>query len=116
MFSKIFTSVAIMQKGQMVINGRIDEVSARVMGATVLIIDVLDGQDVFHNIVRADSRAGEIERTNATTFQFRFSGDSHAASELLAHLIRSEVRVAAFSPKREGLEDVFLKVGAREVS
>ena len=110
------TSVAIMQKGQMIISGKIDEVSARVMGATVLSVDVLEGSDAFRRVVESDARAGAIERTDGTTYEFRFDGDSHAASDLLAAIIGGGVRVAAFAPRREGLEDVFLKVGAKEVS
>ena len=37
------------------------------------------------------------------------------ASDLLAALVRGGVRVSSFSRRREGLEDVFLKVGAREL-
>jgi len=110
------TSVAIMQKGQMIISGKIDEVSARVMGGAIIAVDVLDGLEVFHRIVGSDVRAAGIERKSVMTYEFRYSGDPEAASDLLGSLVREGVRVAAFAPKREGLEDVFLKVGAKEVS
>ena len=110
------TSVAIMQRGQMMISGKIDEVAARVMGATVLSVDVLEGVETFRRIIGSDGRAGAVEQTHGTNYEFRFNGDSHAASDLLALMIRDGVRVAAFAPRREGLEDVFLKVGAKEVS
>ncbi len=110
------TSVAIMQKGQMIISGKIDEVNTRVMGAAILSVEVLDGLETFRRIVEADDRAGLIEPKQAMTYEFRFNGDSHAASDLLANLVHSGVRVAAFAPRREGLEDLFLKVGANEVS
>ncbi len=113
------TSVAIMQKGRMVISGKIDEVTARVMGAAVLAVDILDGLETFLRIVESDGRAGLVERkhgTGGTTYEFRYDGGPEAASDLLASLVREGVRVAAFAPRREGLEDLFLKVGANEVS
>jgi ABC-2 type transport system ATP-binding protein len=110
------TSVAIMQKGQMIISGKIDEVSARVMGATVLAVDVLDGVEAFLHVVSRDSRAGEVELKIGSTYEFRFDGDSLAASDLLTAIVSTGARIAAFAPRREGLEDVFLKVGAKEVS
>jgi ABC-2 type transport system ATP-binding protein len=110
------TSVAIMQKGQMVISGNIDEISARVMGGLVLVVEVLAGQETFSRVVAEDPRTGVVERRNDTTFEIRFNGDPEAASDLLASLIRQNVRISAFSPRRDGLEDVFLKVGAKEVS
>ncbi len=110
------TSVAIMQKGQMIVHGRIDEVSARVMGGTVFAVEVLEGHEVFHNVLGGNTKAGPVERKNELIFEFRWTGDQRDASELLQALIQAEVRISAFGPKREGLEDVFLKVGAREVS
>ena len=110
------TSVAIMQKGQMIVSGKIDEVNARVMGTAYLTVDVLDGLDAFLRVIESDGRAGLVERKNGTAYEFPFEGGPDAAAELLATLVRAEVRVASFAPRREGLEDLFLKVGAREVS
>jgi ABC-2 type transport system ATP-binding protein len=110
------TSVAIMQKGQMVVSGRIDEVSARVMGTSSLAVEVLDGHEAFLRLVASDGRAGPVERRNGTAFEFPFQGGPDSAADLLATLVREGVRVASFAPRRDGLEDVFLKVGAKEVS
>jgi ABC-2 type transport system ATP-binding protein len=110
------TSVAIMQKGQMIVSGKIDEVNARVMGTAYLSVDVLDGLEAFLRVVESDGRAGLVERKNGTAYEFPFEGGPDAAADLLATLVRAEVRVASFAPRREGLEDLFLKVGAKEVS
>jgi ABC-2 type transport system ATP-binding protein len=109
-------SVAIMQKGQMIVSGKIDEISSRIMGGTTLAVEVLDGLEAFLRTVEADGRAGLVERKNGTTFEFLFNGDSEAAADLLASLIHSGARISSFSPRREGLEDLFLKIGAKEVS
>ena len=60
------------------------------------------------NILYAD-RQGNI-------FAFSYDGDARAASDLLARLVGAGVRVASFARKQAGLEEVFLKVGARELS
>ncbi|MDX2035217.1 MAG: ABC transporter ATP-binding protein [Isosphaeraceae bacterium] len=114
--SEFCTSIAIMQRGRMVVNGRIDEISARVMGAATLTVEVLDGSSRFLEIVSGDERAGAVERIGATTYQFRFNGDAVASAALLSNLIGNGISIAAFAPKREGLEDLFLKIGAKEVS
>ena len=41
---------------------------------------------------------------------------SRIGSDLLARLVGAGVRVASFARKQAGLEEVFLKVGARELS
>jgi ABC-2 type transport system ATP-binding protein len=109
-------SVAIMQKGQMIVSGKIDEISSRIMGGTTLAVEVLDGLEAFLRTVESDERAGLVERKNGTTYEFLFNGSSDAAADLLARLIHSGARISSFSPRREGLEDLFLKIGAKEVS
>jgi ABC-2 type transport system ATP-binding protein len=109
------TAVAIMERGRMVVSGRIDEVNARVLGASLLAVEVLGDADAFARIVGDDPRAGPIER-RGEAFEFRFRGDAAQASDLLAALVRGGVRVASFARRRDNLEELFLKVGARELS
>jgi len=109
------TSVAIMERGELKISGRIDDVHRQVMGDQLLSIEVLGGDDVLLAQIGGDDRAGPIERTN-NTFEFRFRGDALAASDLLASLIRQGVRVSAFQRRKDNLEELFLKVGSKELS
>lgn len=99
----------------MVVNGRIDEVQARIMGTAILAVEVLGPEEAFRRVVAEDELAGPIERRNGT-LEFAYGGDAEAASELLARLVGAGVRVASFARRREGLEELFLKVGAKELS
>lgn len=109
------TSVAIMERGSVVVHGRLDEVNARIMGDSLIAVEIVDGHAEFHRIIAADPRAGEVlGRENA--FEFRYRGDADAASDLLVALVQSGVRVASFAPRRDNLEELFLKVGAKELS
>src|SRR5262245_1920829 len=110
------TSVVIMEKGQIVIGGRIDEVNQRVLGDSFLTVEVLGEVELFQWVVGADDRAGPIESKGNGSYEFRFRGDAQAASELLASLVQQGVRVSGFSRKRDNLEDLFLKVGSKELS
>ncbi|HWE35375.1 MAG TPA: ABC transporter ATP-binding protein [Isosphaeraceae bacterium] len=113
--SEFCTAVAIMEKGRMVINGTIDEVRDRVMGGTILEVEVLGDPEPLLRIVAEDPLAGKAEQVNGT-IAVPYRGDVEAASDLLAVLVRGGVRVAAFRRRREGLEELFLKVGAKELS
>jgi ABC-2 type transport system ATP-binding protein len=108
------TSVAIMEKGSIVVSGRIEDVNQRVMGDSLVSVDVLDGADQFLKIVDAEERAGPVQRRNNHTYEFRFRGDAEAASDVLANLVRQGVRVSGFVRRRDNLEDLFLKVGSKE--
>ena len=109
------TSVAIMERGSLVVSGRIEEVNQRVMGDLLLAVEVLGEADVFLGIIAADDRAGPVERKE-NAYEFRFRGDAEAASDLLANLVRQGVRVCSFVRRRDNLEELFLKVGSKELS
>ncbi len=109
------TAVAIMEKGQLVVSGRIDEVNARIMGESLLAVEVLGDPQAFLDIVAGDERAGPAER-KGSSHEFRYRGGAEEASALLARLVTSGVRIASFARRKENLEELFLKVGAREVS
>jgi ABC-2 type transport system ATP-binding protein len=110
------TSVTIMERGQIVVSGRIDDVNQRILGDSLLSVEVLSGVESFEWIVGADDRAGPIEHRNNHTYEFRYRGDAEAASELLARLVGQGVRISGFARRRDNLEDLFLKVGSKELS
>ncbi|HEU5115243.1 MAG TPA: DUF4162 domain-containing protein, partial [Isosphaeraceae bacterium] len=111
------TSIAIMQKGRMVVSGRIDEIREQVMGGSTLSVEVLGNGDAaaLRRVVGEDHRAGSVAELPGR-FEFRYQGDAEAASELLGRLVSGGVRVVSFARRKEGLEELFLKIGAREVS
>ncbi len=110
------TSVVIMEKGRVIVAGRIEEVNQRVMGDSYLTVEVLGEAELFHWVVGADLRAGAIESRGKNMYEFRFRGDAQAASELLTTLVQQGVRIAGFARRRDNLEDLFLKVGSKELS
>ena len=66
-------------------------------------------------VLAANPLAGTPARTG-NTFSFPFDGGAQEASDLLEELVRAGVRVAHFGRKKEGIEEVYLRVGTREVS
>ena len=110
------TSVAIMERGKLVVGGRIDEVNQRIMGDSLISVEVL-GDTGAIPLDRRMPRARR-GRSSARTqvYEFRFQGDQEAASELLTALVHGGVRVASFERRRDNLEELFLKVGSKELS
>ncbi len=109
------TSVVIMERGSLVVSGRIGEVNQRVMGDASVVIEILGEPEGLVAILAGDERAGPVER-RGEIFEFRYRGDVEATTALLAKLVGAGVRVSSFTRKRDNLEELFLKVGAREVS
>jgi ABC-2 type transport system ATP-binding protein len=109
------TSVAIMERGRLVVSGKIDEVNRRVMGDSMIVVDVVGEADAFLAAMTGARGAGPVERKNGS-YEFRFDGDAEAASTLLTMLVSQGVRVSGFTRRRDNLEELFLKVGSRELS
>lgn len=109
------SSIGIMQRGKMVVSGGVAEIAANVMGKSLLVIELAAGEELFRRIVLEHRQTGKIEK-RGELFEVPFDGDQNAAADLLTLLVQNGVRVSAFHRKRESLEDVFLQVGAKELS
>ena len=109
------TSIGIMQRGQMVVSGKVDEIAEKVLGQSILEIEIVSGAQPLQDILlkrRLDFEPDESRRN----FAVPFDGDDRSASILLTELVTAGVSVSSFTRKRESLEDVFLQIGAKEVS
>jgi ABC-2 type transport system ATP-binding protein len=114
--SDFCTSIGIMQKGAMVVSGSIEDIARRMSPHKTLAVravsPVADARAVLLSlpkVVQVDDADGEL--------LVRF--DSNAAeevAELLASLVRAGVRVQSFYERKLDVEDIFLEVGASEVS
>jgi len=114
--SEFCTSVAIMERGRMVVSGKIDEINARMAGDATLTIEILGDPAPFLEVIAADPRrSGEVDR-RGTAYEFRYRGGHEECADLLARLVVGGVRVASFAPRKDNLEELFLKVGAKALS
>jgi ABC-2 type transport system ATP-binding protein len=113
--SEFCTSVAIMERGRLVESGRIEDVNARIMGDSALAIEMLGDPEACLQMLAGDPRAGPVQHDHGSLV-LRYRGGPEEASELLARLVSAGVRVVSFSRRKDNLEELFLKVGARELS
>ncbi len=113
--SEFCTSIGIMEKGRMMVSGRVEEVAERVLGRAEAWVEPLGDDAACANLLEADPRVSSLRREGAALV-FGFDGGAEELSDLLRNLVTAGVRVASFGRRKEDLEDVFLKVGAKEVS
>jgi ABC-2 type transport system ATP-binding protein len=109
------TSIAVMERGRLVVNGTIDEVRARLSAGLVLTVELAGGEGEFLRHLESDPLVGGFERQNGA-FRVTYRGDREQAADLLTALVGAGVKVAAFAPHKEGLEELFQKIGAKELS
>ena len=116
--SEFCTSVAIMERGRMVVHGTIEEVQAKFNDGIELHIKVLGRADELSQWLSSRETVRKVERDNSSDHLFvqLIGHDDTMVAQLLLEICKADFPVVSFAPRREGLEDLFLKVGAKEVS
>ncbi|HKD37373.1 MAG TPA: ABC transporter ATP-binding protein [Pirellulales bacterium] len=103
------TSIGIIERGQLLMHGPIEDVYRRIRRNRLIEIKFMDGMDVGLSIVRSmpETRDVRIEDHRATV---ELEGDDTKVAELLDSLTRQGVRLRSFNDKDPTLEDVFMLV------
>ena len=103
------TSIGIIERGQLLMHGPIEEVYSRIRRNRLIEIKFVDDMDVGLSIIRSmpETRDVRIEDHRATV---ELEGDNAKVAELLDTLMRQGVRLRSFNDKDPTLEDVFMLV------
>jgi len=103
------TSIGIIERGQLLMHGPIEDVHRQIRGNRVVEIRFLDQMELGLSIIRqcAATRDVVVEDHQAT---IELSADDQQVAELLESLSRAGVRMRSFHEKDPTLEDVFMLV------
>ncbi len=103
------TSIGIIERGQLLMHGPIEEVYHQIRGSLVIKARLGDRLQKGLSIVRSNPDVRDVQVDgNQLTIEFAEGVDSQ--SELLATLIGNQVEVHSFAEKEPTLEDVFMRV------
>lgn len=116
--SEFCTCVAIMERGKMVVQGTIAEVQAKFSDGIELQLRVIDRpQEALAWLSQCEAVTSATADSDPNHMFVRIpTQNDDIVADLLKAMIQQGFRVTSFAPRREGLEDLFLKVGAKEVS
>jgi ABC-2 type transport system ATP-binding protein len=103
------TSIGIIERGQLLMHGPIEEVYRRIRRNRLIEIKFVDRMDVGLSIIRSmpETRDVRIEDHRAT---IELEGDDAKVAQLLDMLMQQGVRLRSFNDKDPTLEDVFMLV------
>jgi len=114
---ELCTSVAIVDRGKVLAQGRVADIEARLRVGAVLRVRVL-GEDEALAAARdhfaADREVASASVLDDRTIELAFSGDDAGSARLLAEAVRAGVSVASFARAASDLEELFLQVTSRE--
>ncbi len=112
---ELCTSVAIVDRGQVLAQGRVSDIERRLRFGAVLRIKVLgDGEAIA---AARERLAADVDVASATvlddgTIELGFRGDDAATARLLAETVAAGIAVVSFARAASDLEELFLQVTA----
>jgi ABC-2 type transport system ATP-binding protein len=103
------TSIGIIERGQLLMHGPIDDVYRRIHRNRSIEIKFIDGMDAGLSIIRSmpEMRGIQVEDHRVTV---ELEADDEKVCRLLDELAKQGVRVRSFNDKDPTLEDVFMLV------
>lgn len=107
--------LGIMNQGEMVVSGRIDDIITRMQPRRLVEIDCPKAAATAGPLLA--HRPGVLSASvEGRTVRLEFEGDDDTLGGLLTFLVGSGIIVTRFVEKRLGVEEIMLQVGAREAS
>jgi len=117
--------VAIMERGQLVISGEIDEVLRQAAGHRSIAIHVLNDPagavalleqiPSVLNIYLPEPDNGYKTSAGIVRIEIEFHGDKQARADLLERLVNEKIRIVAFNETITNLEEAFLRLTQGDV-
>jgi ABC-2 type transport system ATP-binding protein len=101
--------VGIIERGELLVSGDVQDIMAQVTGGKTLEIKLLDGTERAMEIL-ADAPGVRAVRPVNAHLHVEFTGDLEAQASLNKLLVDSGLRVQTFSEQETDLEDIFMKV------
>jgi len=110
---ELCTSVAIVDHGQVLAQGRVADIEKRLRYGAVLRVRVLgDGEaiEAARDFFAAEARVASAAILDDGQIELGFRGDDAESADLLARAIGGGIRVASFARAASDLEELFLQV------
>jgi ABC-2 type transport system ATP-binding protein len=114
--SEICSSVGIMERGELRLSGRVDEIASRLKPHTTVEVEIVARPSGLEDLLRQKGYVREF-RWDGDCLQVDLEGGREERADLAESILRGGGRFCTFSVKKENLEDLFIQItGGGEVS
>ncbi|TWT32040.1 ABC transporter ATP-binding protein [Blastopirellula retiformator] len=105
------TSVGIIERGQLLMHGPIEDVYRRIRKNRILQIKVIDNFDAALSIIRSEPSCVDVDiEADRKMITCELQTDDSGVAALLNKLLANQVQVRSYAEKDPTLEDVFMMV------
>jgi ABC-2 type transport system ATP-binding protein len=112
---ELCTSVAIVDHGKVLAQGRVADIERRLRYGAVLHVRVLgatEAVEAARDFFAAEPRVASVALLDDGQVEIGFRGDDDEAAELLSKAVAAGIRVASFARAASDLEELFLQMTA----
>ncbi len=103
------THVGIMNQGNLVLSGSIDEIEREISGSGKIILKILEDSERASSLIR-DFPGIILEEAFDSTFHISVESGPETVAALNAHLVSNHIRVIHISERKSSLEDLFMQI------
>jgi ABC-2 type transport system ATP-binding protein len=103
------TSIGIIERGQLLMHGPIEEVYSRIRGNRLIEMKIMDRMEVALSVLRSRPETRDVQPFDHRVTVELEANDEQVA-QILEQLIAEGVRLRSFAEKDPTLEDVFMLV------
>ncbi len=111
--SEMCNSIGIMNYGNLVAAGRIEDVMGHVFGANRLVISVSSGMEIAVRFLKEQANM-RVESVGEKEIELSHNSSEEEIARLIARLIDSGIVVTGFHRKEENLETLFMQLTGGE--
>ena len=117
--SEFIDSVIILEKGHLVIEGSIEEIRNKTGLSQKVMIRFLNEQKalpVFERLLNTFGITNERVKCDRSNYVVHFINRGDEAAHFLKEVLNSGIDLSEFSLKKDDVEDIFFKLGTKEVA
>lgn len=112
--AELCTTIGIIEKGNIVMSGTVEEITRKVYHTQTVRIKVIDKLEEAITILQEYPDIDGINTVTPNEVEASFNGDEVFINALLVRLIQKNIPIIAFNQIDGNLEDIFMKVTATE--
>lgn len=111
--SEMCTSIGIIDKGQIIVSGTVNDIMKKLTCQKIVSIKLLDKIDNLMTLLLENPQVSNISQ-GTDTIEFSFDGEDIDTSRLLSEIVRNDIPLISFKEKEGNLEEIFMQVTNRE--
>jgi ABC-2 type transport system ATP-binding protein len=110
--AELCTSIIIIEKGQAVMSGTVEEIVKKVYHSQTIRIKVMEKLEEAVRILKEYTDVDDVETKGNNIIEASFRGDDSFMSAMLFRLVQNNIPVVSFNQLDGNLEDIFMRVTA----